>query len=131
MDSDRDILRGFTCWQCKNMGFTEGKKQNSPEKCQCLKTKRWGKLERGYYCKNFVYKQWHNTTAPDGALIKNRQNEDYRTERQWELAGRKLKNNAVGVEMYASRHNMTTKYKYYLVDETEEIEKCQNQDGFQ
>lgn len=118
---NQEILRGFTCWQCKNMGETKGKSIGSPSKCQCNITKHWGSLERGYYCEKFEYKQWHNAVAPDGVLIKNRQSGDFRTEKQWEDAGRKIKPDAKGIEMYASRHNMKKAYKYYLIDETEEI----------
>ena len=118
---NQEILRGFTCWQCKNMGKTEGKRLGSPSKCQCQITRRMGSFERGYYCKKFEYKQWHNAVAPDGVLIKNRQSGDFRTEKQWEDAGRKIKPDAKGMEMYASRHNMKKTYKYYWIDETEEI----------
>lgn len=117
----KPVLRMKTCWQCKNMGDTKGQKAGFPERCQCQITKRWGKLERGYYCDKFEYRQWHNAKSPDGILIKNRLNKDYRTKKQWENAGRKIKNDAIGLEMYASKHNLTTKYKYYLIEETEEM----------
>ena len=93
-----------------------------PEKNLCEITKHWGSLKRGMYCEKFECKQSPDDyeTADDGTLIKNRQGKDYRTEKQWELVGRGIKPDAVGVEMYASRHNRT-KYKYYLIEETEEI----------
>ncbi|MEE3440142.1 hypothetical protein [Ruminococcus sp.] len=115
--------RSMTCWQCKHLADTKdrnGLHGNSPVKSLCEITHRWGGLERGRTCDKFEYKQWHNSVADDGTEIKNRQPLDYRTENQWLESGRRLKQGAVGKEMYASRHNMKKKYRYYLIEETEE-----------
>lgn len=115
--------RSMTCWQCKYLSDTKdrnGVHNNNPVKSLCEITHRWGKLERGRTCDKFEYKQWHNSVADDGVEIKNRQPFDYRTEKQWLENGRRLKQGAVGKEMYASRHNMKKQYRYCLMDETEE-----------
>lgn len=122
---ERPILRSMTCWQCKHLKDVKGERVGFPEKSLCDITRHWGLLQRGNYCEHFEYRQWHNAVAEDGTPIKNRQGKDYRTERQWENVGRRIKPDAVGAEMYANRHNMTTKYKYYLIEDTEEIQQCQ------
>lgn len=117
------MYRSMTCWQCKNLADTKdknGKYGNRPEKSLCKLTHRWGRLDRGRTCDKFDYKQWHNSVADDGIEIKNRQPLDYRTENQWLECGRRLKQGAVGKEMYACRNNMKRKYRYYLMEETEE-----------
>ena len=121
---DKTPLRTATCFQCQHLADTQDKDGHhgqKPYKSLCEVTKRWGKLARGKYCDKFEYRQWHNATADDGTPIRNRQPEDYRTKRQWEEVGRKIKDGASGTEMYATRNNMKTKYTYYLPDETEEI----------
>lgn len=118
------MKRAMTCWQCKYVGLTKARDENkvgSPDKNLCEITRRWGSLKRGYTCERFEYRQLDKSKAEDGIEIKNRQPLDYRTERQWMESGRKLKDGAIGKEMYASRKNMKMKYRYYLVEETEEI----------
>ena len=112
------MLRSLSCWQCNHMGQISDLKNNRPYKCLCQLTKRKGKLDRGYYCERFEYRQWHNAIAPDGTPIKNRQPLDYRTEKQWEDCGRQVVNPTAGVEMYATKSNLKTKYKYYLIEDT-------------
>lgn len=119
-------LRGFTCWQCKHCAKTSdlnGKPTRKPQKSLCALTKRWGSLNRGRCCERFEYFQWNKSVADDGLEIKNRQPLDYRTEKQWLACGRRLKPSAVGKEMHASRHNMKTVFRYYLIEETEECLK--------
>lgn len=99
--------RSMTCWQCKHLADTKG-----------IDSLHEGSLKRGRDCDRFEYRQWHNSVAEDGTEIKNRQPLDYRTESQWLASGRRLKKGAVGKEMYASRHNMKKKYRYYLIEET-------------
>ena len=123
MWNDVEIKRSMTCWQCKHLADIKdrnGLHGVSPEKSLCEITHRWGNLERGRYCDKFEYRQWNNSVADDGIEIKNRQPLDYRTEKQWLECGRILRPGAVGKEMYASRHNMKKKYRYYLIEETEE-----------
>lgn len=115
-----EIKRSMTCWQCKHLDKTKGIHPSKPEKSFCGITRRWGNLVRGKYCDKFEYKQWHNRFAPDGVEIKNRQPLDYRTKKQWMESGRKLKDGAIGKEMYSTRNNMKIKYRYYLIEETEE-----------
>ena len=113
-------IRNLSCWQCQHMGITENNKNNRPEKCLCQITKKWGKLERSYYCNKFEYRQWHNEIAPDGIPIKNRQPLDYRTEKQWEECGRKVIDQAAGVEMHATKSSSKI-FKYYLIENTKEV----------
>lgn len=113
--------RSMTCWQCKHLADTKGidsLHEGSPAKGLCELIHGWGSLKRGRDCDRFEYRQWHNSVAEDGTEIKNRQPLDYRTESQWLASGRRLKKGAVGKEMYASRHNMKKKYRYYLIEET-------------
>lgn len=84
----------------------------------CGLTKRWGDMAKGRYCKRYEYRQLSGTIAEDGIPVRNRVPDDYRTRKQWEAAGRKLKESAVGVEMHANRHSGKT-YMYYLVEDTE------------
>lgn len=112
-------IRNNTCWQCQHMVTTE-EKNYRPEKCLCKITKRWGKLERGYYCEKYEYRQWHNAVAADGIPIKNRQPLDYRTEKQWEDSGRQVIDHAAGVEMHATKSSSKT-FIYYLIENTKEI----------
>ena len=112
------MIRSLTCWQCKNMGETDSYK---PKRCKCQINDKWIALEYGRDCKKFEYRQWHNEKAPDGVPIKNRQPLDYRTEKQWEECGRKVIDPAAGVDMYATRHNMKTKFRYYLIEDTIEL----------
>lgn len=111
------MVRSFTCWQCKHMRSAD-LKNGRPYKCVCDISKRKGSIERGYDCKKFEYKQWHNAIAPDGTPIKNRQPLDYRTEKQWEDCGRQVIDPAAGIEMYATKSNLKKKYRYYLIENT-------------
>lgn len=116
--------RNFTCWECihgidyENEFVARG--LSVPVSCRCVLTRRKGLIDRGHVCSRFVYKQLSKAMADDGTEIRNRQPLDYRTERQWAEAGRRLKDGAVGKEMYPSRSNMYKKYRYYLIEETEE-----------
>lgn len=114
----------MTCWQCKQLADTKDRKGmhgNKPVRSLCKITHRWGKIQRGRECTKFEYHQWHNSVSEDGTEIKNRQPLDYRTENQWLENGRRVKEGAIGKEMYATRNNMKKKYRYYLIEETVEI----------
>lgn len=118
-----DSIRNFTCWQCKYRKIATGNKPEpitKPVKCYCDKTKRIGSLKRGYNCNYFEYRQLHNEICCNGIPYRNRQPLDYRTARQWEEAGRRIKDNAIGKIMYANKHSTKT-YSYYLIDETEKF----------
>ena len=58
----------------------------------------------------------------DGIPIKNRQPLDYRTEKQWEDAGRKVIDQSAGVEMHPTRRSRKTCI-YYLIENTKLINK--------
>lgn len=61
---DREVLRYCKCWRCVYRGEYEwrtsgypdgwGPKIKNSKKCYCKKTKRWGSLERAYFCKYFI-----------------------------------------------------------------------------
>lgn len=118
-----ELKRSATCWSCQHMGMTKdktGTHGTRPSSCFCEFSRRWVSLQRGQVCSNYIYKQWHSEIARDGILIKNRQPLDYRTRNQWLECGRELKGNAIGIEMYSTKQSKRL-YKYYLIDETEEI----------
>lgn len=116
-----EYLRSATCYCCEHRRETKGKRPGYPEKCFCNYTKRWGKLERGHYCKNYNFISPGKEIADDGIIIKNRQPLDYRTETQWLEHGRIIKPGAKGKIMHATRHNLKT-YVYFLEEQTEIME---------
>lgn len=95
---------------------------------KCKITKRMGKLSRGYYCQHFEYMQRSGELGDDGIPIKNRQPLDYRTERQWESEGRRIREGETGVIMHSSRLSLKV-YEYYLIEQTEVIDNGENAEG--
>lgn len=113
--------RGHSCWSCEHCGKAERGSMGRPKRAKCDITKRMGKLSRGYYCQRFEYKQREKALGDDGLPIKNRQPLDYRTAKQWESEGRKIKSGETGVLMHSSRLSMKV-YEYYLIEQTEVME---------
>lgn len=113
-------LRNNSCWQCKHCLKGDGDPVTGRHKRRlCDITKRWGKLDNGQYCLRYEYRQLPNVVADDGIPVRNRLPEDYRTRKQWEDVGRRVKADAIGVEMHANRHSKKT-YIYFLEEDTEE-----------
>ena len=117
--------RGHSCWSCQHCGESERGSQGRPKRVKCEITKRMGKLSRGYYCQHFEYMQRSGELGDDGIPIKNRQPLDYRTERQWESEGRRIREGETGVIMHSSRLSLKV-YEYYLIEQTEVIDNGEN-----
>lgn len=113
------MIQNFSCYTCKHCIDTKSNTPGYPIKGLCEITKRWGKLSRGMYCSNFIYKQLPNSIGTDGKAIRNKQPLDYRTAKQWAECGRKIKPGAKGVEMHANSHSLKT-FIYYLIGDTEQ-----------
>ena len=113
------MKQGFTCYSCIHCKQTKSNKPGYPTKRLCEITKRWGSMNLGYDCSFFSYKQRPNAIGTDGIPIKNKQPLDYRTSNQWLEAGRKIKQNAVGLVMHSNSHSLRT-YTYYLIEDTEQ-----------
>lgn len=118
---DRPFLRQESCWRCAYgySGETDGPVPGKIERVRCDITHRMGSIWRALYCKHFT-PRWKPELyyGADGIPIRNKTSLDYRTERQWNDAGRRLKNDAVGLDMHATIMGKIT-FRYYLVDETE------------
>lgn len=111
-------LRNNSCWQCVHCVKGDGDPVSGRHKKRlCDITGRWGSLQKGWYCLKYEYRQLPNVTADDGIPVRNRLQEDYRTRKQWEEAGRKVKDTAEGVVMHANRHSTKT-YLYFLEGDT-------------
>lgn len=118
----KEFLRIASCWTClyRDLYQIHSIGSTKQKKCYCTITKRFGNLERANYCEHYEYVQLSNPVGENGILIKNRQPLDYRTPIQWEYVGRKIKSDAIGKQMYASRQSKKI-FTYYLIEETEEI----------
>lgn len=112
--------RAHSCWCCVHCGQSEKGSQGKPKRVKCEITKRMGKLSRGYNCQHFEYMQRSREVGDDGLPIKNRQPLDYRTRKQWEEEGRRIRSGEVGEKMHPSRLSMKV-CEYYLVEQTEEV----------
>lgn len=87
-------------------------------------TNRWGSMNRAFYCTKFENKRGQSSTEEiNGRRIRKNQVEDYRTAKQWEKAGYRVKLGAKGTEMYASSmaamHDGSV-FIYYLPEQVEE-----------
>lgn len=114
------MLRSLTCWSCEPCGEAERGSEGRPRRVRCRITKRMGRLSRGYYCQRFEYKQRSKETGDDGIPVKVLQLLDYRTRKQWEAEGRRIKEGEVGRMMHASRMSLKV-FEYFLIDQTEVI----------
>ena len=113
--------RTNSCWQCVYCIKGDGDCITGRHKKRlCQITQRWGSLKNGQYCLRYEYRQLSNIFADDGVPVRNRLPEDYRTRKQWEEVGRKVKSTAHGIVMHANRHSKRT-YVYFLEEDTE---KC-------
>ena len=112
--------RSHTCWSCIHRGMTEN--AGRPSRVRCTKTKRMGKLTRGYNCEMFEYEGKTGELGDDGIPLKNKQPRDYRTRKQWEREGRRIKEGETGRIMHASRASFRV-YEYYLEEQTEPFDK--------
>ena len=116
--------RGLSCWSCQHCGEAERGSYGKPKRVKCEITKRIGKLSRGYNCQRFEYRQRLKDLGEDGLPIKNRQPQDYRTERQWESVGRRIRAGETGVKMHSSRLSLKV-YEYYLIDQTDVMDRAE------
>lgn len=110
--------RGHSCWSCVHCGEAEKGSLGKVRRVKCTVTKRMGSLSRGHDCKHYIYQQRTKEIGDDGILIKNRQPLDYRTAKQWEQDGRRVKDGEAGVLMHPSRMSFKV-YEYYLIGQTE------------
>lgn len=78
----RVVLRKVKCWRCK---FRGEYRWSTDKKMYCTKTKRWGSIERAYYCERFEsnsssYDDFSKIKEPNdityAAMEKSEQNED-------------------------------------------------------
>ena len=60
----------------------------------------------------------------DGLPVKNRQPLDYRTRKQWEAEGLRIRAGETGRMMHASRMSLKV-FEYFLIDQTEEIDNAE------
>lgn len=56
----------------------------------------------------------------DGIPVRNKTSLDYRTENQWNMVGRYIKDGAKGLEMHPTMNGSKT-FTYYLIEDTVEI----------
>lgn len=118
---DKPFLRQESCWRCAygHSGETEGKIAGLIERVRCDITHRMGSIDRACYCDKFKPRFAAELYyGEDGIPIRNRTSLDYRTERQWNEVGRRLKDDAVGLDMHSTVMGRKT-FRYYLIDETE------------
>lgn len=115
---DKEFLRQSTCNQCIH-GTAKG---INYKKSHCEITKREGNAERACYCAKFVSRLDGSSSlvSPQGFPYRSRQIEDYRTRRQWEEAGYKVKIGEEGHKMHSSMNSSKT-FVYYLPEEVESI----------
>ena len=78
-------------------------------------------MSKGRFCTRYEYRELPGAIGENGIPVRNRLPDDYRTRKQWEAVGRKVKASAAGVEMYANRHSTRT-YRYYLIGDTDDAE---------
>ena len=113
---NEDFLRQSTCNQCSH-GRPVGIDYRIT---YCEKTKRKGKASRACYCEKFErrLKESCDRVSDLGFKYRSKQVEDYRTRRQWEDAGYKVKDGIQGHEMHAVSGSSKT-FIYFLPDEVE------------
>lgn len=123
-NGDGSPIRSVTCNHCSHKYDSETKPNGIPTTCRCRITGRKGSVERGKYCLQFVNRLSETETQIEfnGFKVRSKQVEDYRTKNQWEKAGYRVKQNAIGTEMYpvmlAAQRN-GRRYTYYLPNEVE------------
>lgn len=110
------FLRQTTCNQCLH-GMAKGVNYN---RTYCRKTKREGNATRACYCEKFEsrLKRSGEEVSAQGFKYRSKQVEDYRTKRQWEDVGYRVKEGVKGHEMHPSMLSSKT-YIYFLPEEVE------------
>lgn len=72
----RAVLRKCKCWRCN---FRGEYRWSTDKKMYCTKTKRWGSIERAYYCEHFESNSSSYIKEPNdityAAMEKSEQNE--------------------------------------------------------
>ena len=118
-----EILRRLPCYHCVNCIDKKDMKNGVFTKRKCSLTNRWGHMNKSYTCTMFEnISKSSSTTMYNGFLVSKDQIEDYRTEKQWNESGYKVKDGSTGYEMYASRwsaRNDGKRYVYYLPEQVE------------
>ena len=114
----KEFLRQSTCNQCLH-GRPRG---IDYQKSFCEKTGREGSVERACCCEKFERRLNSSSSilSPQGFKYRSKQIEDYRTRRQWEDAGYKVRDGEVGYEMHASMMSGKT-FLYYLPEQVERM----------
>lgn len=118
-----NILRRLPCYHCIHCVESKDMRRGSFAKRKCGLTQRWGSMKKAFYCTKFENKRKQSSAAEvNGYRIRKDQVEDYRTANQWAEAGYRVRSDAQGAEMYASRvaamHD-GPRYTYYLPDQVE------------
>lgn len=113
-------LREATCWTCEYCDRKNAKRDIGyfDSSAPCLKKNKIIELHEGKWCDEWKFIQLGDTIAKDGIAIRSNINKDYRTEKQWKTAHRKIKMNAVGVIMHPNAR-LKKVFNYYLIEETE------------
>lgn len=122
-DDNKPFLRQETCWRCKS-GRGNGTKCSTPGRIThvfCAKRRRWVNNNKACVC------EWWDSLMPaelyyreDGIPVRNKTSLDYRTENQWNMVGRYIKDGAKGLEMHPTMNGSKT-FTYYLIEDTVEI----------
>lgn len=116
MKQRRSILRQSTCLRC-----IQGENAGTDwARAFCKKRRKVTNVYEACYCEEFLKRlDLSGDVYSDlGYKYRCRQNKDYRTKKQWEAAGYKIKEGMKGHKMHAS--SMSTKtYLYFLPEEVE------------
>lgn len=122
-DDDKPLLRQETCWRCKS-GRGNGTKGPSPGRIThvfCTKRHRWVNNYKACVCElwdSFMPAELYY--HEDGVPVRNQTSLDYRTENQWNMVGRYIKDGAKGLEMHPTMNGYKT-FTYYLIEDTVKI----------
>lgn len=108
------------CFKCKHS--TSERK----DEAFCDLYEEWGSVKRAFTCENFSLSlHIDKDKRINGLLIRNNQTDDYRTEKQWNKAGFKVKDGENGTKMYssikASKFSKDNYSIYYLPEQVERI----------
>ena len=116
----RKILRQSSCANCYYGSYESGEYR----KMRCDKLKELVQKDNACYCEGFVpiFKENSDQVSYLGYKYRSFMGEDYRTEKQWEKAGYKVKEGVTGTKMHASLL-VSKVYVYFTKDEVELIRK--------
>ena len=119
------ILRTLPCYHCIHCMAVDNMVRGSFQKRKCELTKKWGRMDKAYYCKSFENRKLTSADSEiHGYRVRKDQIEDYRTERQWNDSGYSVREGEKGRLMYASRTaamNSGRVFEYFLPDQVQPI----------